>query len=115
MPLPAVAPVAEFILSERAVEDVDVIHSYVCADNPDAADRVEEAIFAAFALLARNPGLVGCGSSAATKTSALGSSSNSPTTLFSTANYLTPAVSKSFASSTGRANWRLCSASELGG
>lgn len=57
MPLPAVAPVAEFILSERAVEDVDVIHSYVCSDNPDAADRVEEAIFAGFALLARNPGL----------------------------------------------------------
>jgi plasmid stabilization system protein ParE len=51
------APVANFILSERAVEDVDVIHTYICADNPEAADRVQEAIFDAFALLARNPAL----------------------------------------------------------
>jgi plasmid stabilization system protein ParE len=51
------APVANFILSERAVEDVDVIHTYICADNPEAADRIQEAIFDAFALLARNPAL----------------------------------------------------------
>ncbi len=46
---------AKFILSELAVEDVDVIHTYICADNPEAADRVQEAIFDAFTLLARNP------------------------------------------------------------
>lgn len=50
-------PVAKFILSEQAVTDVDVIHDYICADNPDAADRVEEAILENFDLLARNPAL----------------------------------------------------------
>jgi plasmid stabilization system protein ParE len=49
--------VARFILSEQAVTDVDVIDAYICADNPNAADRVEEAIFEGFDLLARNPGL----------------------------------------------------------
>jgi len=47
--------VAKFILSEQAVTDLDVIHAYICADNPEAADSVEEAIFEGFALLARNP------------------------------------------------------------
>ena len=53
----AAVPVAKFILSEQAVTDVDVIHAYICADNPEAADRVEEAIFDGFDLLARNPAL----------------------------------------------------------
>lgn len=48
---------AKFILSEIAEEDVDVIHGYICADNPDAADRVQEAIIEGFELLARNPQL----------------------------------------------------------
>lgn len=48
---------AKFILSEQAVTDVDVIHAYICGDNPNASDRVEEAIFDGFDLLARNPAL----------------------------------------------------------
>jgi toxin ParE1/3/4 len=53
----AAAPVAKFILSEQAMTDVDIIHAYICADNPEAADRVEEAVFHGFNLLARNPAL----------------------------------------------------------
>ncbi len=48
---------AKFILSEQAVTDVDVVHAHIWADNPEAADRVEEAIFDGFDLLARNPSL----------------------------------------------------------
>ena len=48
---------AKLILSEQAVTDVDVIHAYICADIPEAADRVEEAIFDGFDLLVRNPAL----------------------------------------------------------
>ena len=48
---------AKFILSEQAVADVDVVHAYICVDNPVAADRVEEAIFDGFHLLACNPAL----------------------------------------------------------
>ena len=53
----AATPVANFILSKLAFEDVDVIHTYICADNPDAADRFLEAVFNGFAFLARNPAL----------------------------------------------------------
>lgn len=53
----AAVPAAKFILSETAVADVDLIHAYICADNLDAADRVQEAIFDGFVLLGRNPGL----------------------------------------------------------
>jgi toxin ParE1/3/4 len=53
----AAAPVANFSLSEQAFEDVGVIHTYICADNPDAADRFVEAVFDDFAFLARNPAL----------------------------------------------------------
>ena len=48
---------AKFILSEQSVTDVDVVHAHICADNPEAADRVEEAIFDGFDLLASNPAL----------------------------------------------------------
>ena len=48
---------AKLILSELAEEDVDVIHAYICAENPEAADRVQEAIFEGFDLLSRNPRL----------------------------------------------------------
>lgn len=48
---------AKFILSEQSVEDVDVVHAHICADNPEAAERVQEAIFDGFDLLARNPTL----------------------------------------------------------
>ncbi len=34
-----------------------MVHAYLCADNPDAAERVQEAIFDGFDLLARNPAL----------------------------------------------------------
>lgn len=34
-----------------------MVHAHICADNPDAADRVQEAIFDGFDLLARNPAL----------------------------------------------------------
>lgn len=48
---------AKFILSEQAVTDLDTVHAYIFADNPEAADRVQEAIFDGFDLLARNPTL----------------------------------------------------------
>ncbi len=48
---------AKFILSEQAVTDVDMVHAHITVDNPEAADRVEEAIFDSFELLARNPAL----------------------------------------------------------
>lgn len=37
--------------------DVDVVHAYIFADNPESADQVAEAIFGGFDLLARNPAL----------------------------------------------------------
>jgi toxin ParE1/3/4 len=49
--------VAKFILSEQALADVDLVHAHICADNPEAADRVQEAIFDGFDLLSRNPAL----------------------------------------------------------
>jgi plasmid stabilization system protein ParE len=49
--------VAKLILSEQAVTDVDMVHAYICTDNPEAADRVQEAISDDFDLLARNPAL----------------------------------------------------------
>jgi plasmid stabilization system protein ParE len=39
----------------RAVDDLFDIWSYIAQDNPEAADRVERAIHAACALLAKNP------------------------------------------------------------
>lgn len=48
---------ARFILSEQALADVDMAQAHICADNPVAADQVQEAIFAGFELLARNPAL----------------------------------------------------------
>lgn len=48
---------AKFILSEIAEEDVDLIHAYITVDNPEAADRVLEAIIESFGLLAQNPEL----------------------------------------------------------
>ena len=34
-----------------------MVHAHITVDNPEAADRVEEAIFDSFELLARNPAL----------------------------------------------------------
>lgn len=48
---------ARFVLSEQAVTDVDVVHAYIFTDNPEAAHRVQEAIFDGFELLALNPAL----------------------------------------------------------
>jgi plasmid stabilization system protein ParE len=42
--------VAKFVLSEQAVTDVDVVHAYIFTDNPEAAHRVQEAIFDGFEL-----------------------------------------------------------------
>ncbi len=46
---------AGFVLSRRAVDDLDAIWNYIAADNPDAANRVESAIFACFGSLVRHP------------------------------------------------------------
>ncbi len=45
------------VLAPKARDDLDEIHAYIAADNPDAADRVQEAAFEPFAALARTPGL----------------------------------------------------------
>lgn len=46
-----------FDLAPAARDDLDEIHAYIAADNPQAADEVREAAFATFAILARTPGL----------------------------------------------------------
>jgi plasmid stabilization system protein ParE len=50
MPLP-------FQLTPRALNDLDIIWSFIVADSIDAANRVESAILAACNSLARNPRL----------------------------------------------------------
>lgn len=44
-----------FRLSQRALEDLDSIWSYIAADNLEAADRVEQAILASCEKLGRFP------------------------------------------------------------
>ena len=45
------------VLAPKARDDLDEIHAYIAADNPDAADLVQEAAFETFAALDRTPGL----------------------------------------------------------
>jgi toxin ParE1/3/4 len=45
----------KFVLSDIAEEDADSIHEFISAEDPDAADRVLDAILESFYLLARNP------------------------------------------------------------
>ena len=42
-------------LSKRAERDLDDIWSYIAQDDPRAADRVQDEIYAALALLGRHP------------------------------------------------------------
>ncbi|MGA2133074.1 MAG: type II toxin-antitoxin system RelE/ParE family toxin [Bryobacteraceae bacterium] len=42
-------------ITPRAIEDIDRIWSFIAADSPQAADRVEAAIVAACHLLAAHP------------------------------------------------------------
>jgi toxin ParE1/3/4 len=49
------ARMGRFVLSEIAEEDVDSIHELISAEDPDAADRVLDAILESFYLLAKNP------------------------------------------------------------
>lgn len=44
-----------YLLTPRAVDDLDQIWDFIAQDSPAAADRVEMAIFQAFASLARHP------------------------------------------------------------
>jgi antitoxin ParD1/3/4 len=46
---------ARFALTPRALDDLDAIWTYIAADNPNAADRVETAIFLACGSLAKHP------------------------------------------------------------
>jgi plasmid stabilization system protein ParE len=48
--------VADYILSPEAFEDLQNIWSFIAADNPKAADRVENELFKAFEELAKWPG-----------------------------------------------------------
>ena len=47
----------KFVLAPAARDDLDEIHAYIAADNPDAADRVQEAAFTTFAWLGELPHL----------------------------------------------------------
>ena len=47
---------ADYILSPEACEDLQNIWSFIAADNPKAADHVENELFNAFEELARWPG-----------------------------------------------------------
>jgi len=44
-----------YLVTPIAARDIDSIWSYITQDNYAAAERVEEAIYAAFALLGENP------------------------------------------------------------
>ena len=44
-----------YLLTPRAIDDLDEIWNYIAQDSPAAADRVEGAIFEAFSSLARHP------------------------------------------------------------
>ena len=46
-----------YLLTDEATEDLDSIWNYIAADNPDAANRVEEAIFDACEILGEFPSL----------------------------------------------------------
>jgi plasmid stabilization system protein ParE len=46
---------ARFVLTRNAIDDLDEIWNYIAQDDRDAANRVESAIFAALATLARHP------------------------------------------------------------
>ncbi|MGO8757996.1 MAG: type II toxin-antitoxin system RelE/ParE family toxin [Terracidiphilus sp.] len=46
---------AAYVLTPRALDDLDEIWRYIAADNETAATRVESAILGACKLLARNP------------------------------------------------------------
>ncbi|HZB88275.1 MAG TPA: type II toxin-antitoxin system RelE/ParE family toxin [Terracidiphilus sp.] len=48
---------AAFVFTPRALEDLDYIWTYIARENLSAADRVQEAILAAAARLARHPHL----------------------------------------------------------
>jgi plasmid stabilization system protein ParE len=43
------------VLTPRAIDDLDEIWTYIAADNPERANRVESEIFASFQSLARYP------------------------------------------------------------
>ena len=45
----------DFVLTRRAVDDLDEIWNYIAKDSQDAANRVESAIFSALYSLARHP------------------------------------------------------------
>ncbi len=47
---------ARYILSPEALDDLQGIWDFIGADNPDAADRVVDELFAAFQQLAELPG-----------------------------------------------------------
>jgi plasmid stabilization system protein ParE len=47
----------KYILSRGAERDLEEIWEYIAQDNIDAADRWIAKLFAAFAMLARSPGL----------------------------------------------------------
>jgi toxin ParE1/3/4 len=49
--------VSGYAITPAALEDLDEIAIYIAKDNPAAADRVIDAIFAAFAALADHPDL----------------------------------------------------------
>jgi plasmid stabilization system protein ParE len=49
---------SRFQLTPQALDDIFDIWCYVAQDNPEAADRIEEAVFRACGLLAESP-LVG--------------------------------------------------------
>lgn len=44
-----------YLLTPRAIDDLDEIWNYIAQDSPAAADRVESSIFEAFSSLARHP------------------------------------------------------------
>lgn len=46
-----------FTVSPEALGDLDEIHAYISADNPDAADQVLEAALATFEALGKMPGM----------------------------------------------------------
>ena len=54
---PPVRVAGEYVLATQAEEDIFTIWSYIAADNPNAAAKVEEAILAACDLVTGSPNI----------------------------------------------------------
>ena len=93
--------VGKFVLSREALDDLDLIWRYIARDNPEAADRVLEAVHRVCEILADHPQL---GRVRQFPKRSLPISAHSSLRIFRTTSFFTecfPTASRSCASCTG--------------